>query len=465
MPNTRHMQHLSPKTPFLVRVADLVVIALALGMAHFLYPIGTVTALAIAGLSAAVLYSLAAELTGAAMDQRMRPFAEEVRAVFLAWLLTLGALLGLSWAIKLTATYSRVETGLWACFGVMLLAAERWSLRRLLRMYQRNGHARRAVLVGGGDLAAQWIETSRAFPELGVTVEAVFDDDPDKQGEACAGVPVAGTCDLAVEYVNARCVPLVFFALPLRAEQRLREIMTQFADSPANLYFIPDIFTYHLMNLNTFQVGGTPVIALSTAVASAHHNLVKRAEDLLLGCLALCAAAPLMLLIAAGILVSSPGPVFFRQWRYGIDGTKIKIWKFRTMDVCEDGHDCVQASREDGRVTRFGRLLRQTSLDELPQLFNVLQGSMSLVGPRPHPIALDEYYRGKLPRYMWRLKIRPGMTGWAQVHGWRGETDTLDKMRQRMEHDLYYIEHWSPWLDIRILWLTVRRGFVHANAY
>lgn len=459
------MQHLTSKTPLVVRIAELAAIAAALCVAHWSYPIGTTTDLTIAGLSAALVYLLASELTGTTSDHRLRPFVVEARKVFLAWGLTLCTLLGVSWSLKYTAVYSRMEMGLWACFGSVFLLLVRWAARTALWRHCNGRHVRKAVLVGGGDLGRQWIETVRRYPELGVGIVAVFDDDPEKAGDLCAGIPISGPCDRAVDYVGRECVPMVFFALPLRAENRLRELVTMFSSSPANLYILPDVFTYELMNLNAFQVGTTPVIALSSAMASEYHNVVKRIEDIALGLTALVIALPIMAGIALGIALTSPGPVFFRQWRYGLDGTKILVWKFRTMSVCEDGAECIQAGRHDCRVTPFGSMLRRTSLDELPQLFNVLLGTMSLVGPRPHPIALDEYYRGRLDRYMWRLKIKPGMTGWAQVHGWRGETDTIDKMRKRMEHDLYYIENWSPWLDVRILWLTIWRGFIHSNAY
>jgi putative colanic acid biosynthesis UDP-glucose lipid carrier transferase len=268
-----------------------------------------------------------------------------------------------------------------------------------------------------------------------------------------------------VDFVNKEHVPMVFLTLPLKAETRMRQILDQFLDSPANLYIIPDLFTFKLMNLNAFQVGGTPVIALSASPMSARKEILKRAEDLILGTLALLLASPVMVCIALAIKLGSSGPVFFRQWRYGLDGREIRVWKFRTMRVMEDGHEFRQATRDDQRVTALGRLLRKYSLDELPQLFNVLAGSMSLVGPRPHAVAHDESFRRLLPGYMWRLKIKPGITGWAQVNGWRGETDTVGKMEQRMEHDLFYIEHWSLSLDMQILWMTIWKGFINENSY
>jgi putative colanic acid biosynthesis UDP-glucose lipid carrier transferase len=413
-----------------------------------------------------MIYTFAAELTGAYGDLRLRPFYIEARRVVGAWALTLLFMLTMSWAVKVTAIFSRLQIGMWALFGAAFLVAVRWGIRSMLSRHRRNGrNQRKAVLIGGGSLAKQWIITTRTYPELGLLPVAAFDDAPSKAGTDSEGVPILGTCDQAVAYVNENHVPLVFITLPLTAEKRLREIMDQFLDSPANLYIIPDIFTFQLMNLNAFQVAGTPVIALSASPMNARKEILKRAEDLVLGTLALLLAAPLMLLIALAIKLDTPGPVFFRQWRYGLDGREIRVWKFRTMCVTEDGREFQQAARNDCRVTRVGALLRRTSLDELPQLFNVLAGSMSLVGPRPHAVAHDEQFRSLLPGYMWRLKIKPGITGWAQVNGWRGETDTLEKMQGRMDHDLYYIENWTLTLDAKILWLTLWRGFMNENAY
>ena len=460
------MQHFSPKISITTRAAEILASLGAMLLAHLIYPTGDPAALTIIALLAAMIYTFAAELTGAYADLRLRPFYIEARRVVGAWVLTLLFMLTVSWAVKVTGAYSRLHIGLWAVFGAAFLVAARWGIRTALFRSRRNGrNQRQAVIIGGGSLAKQWIRTVRNYPELGLQPVAAFDDDPSKTGTASEGVPVLGACDQAVAYVNENHVPLVFITLPLTAEERLRQIMDQFLDSPANLYIIPDIFTFQLMNLNAFQVAGTPVIAMSASPMSARKEILKRTEDLVLGSLALLLAAPLMLLIALAIRLDCRGPVFFRQWRYGLDGREIRVWKFRTMCVTEDGRDFRQAARNDCRVTRVGALLRRTSLDELPQLFNVLAGSMSLVGPRPHAVAHDEQFRSRLPRYMWRLKIKPGITGWAQVNGWRGETDTLEKMRGRMEHDLYYIENWTLTMDIRILWLTLWRGFLNENAY
>ena len=460
------MANISPGISTLTRIAEILAIAGGMLLAHQIHPIGDPASLAISALLGAIVYSFAAELTGAYGELRLRPFIIEARRVLGAWILTFLCLVLISWALKSTAAFSRLQIGLWIVIGAAMLLGSRWSIRALLRVHRRQGrNQRHAVLIGAGDLARQWVQTINAYPELGIKPVAAFDDDPAKIGGMCGGVPVLERCAQAVRYVNEHRVPMVFVALPLRAEERMHFVLGQFLNSPANIYIIPDIFTFELMNLNAFQVGGTPVIALSASPMSERKIILKRAEDLLLGTLALIVASPLMLLIALVIKLTSPGPVFFRQRRHGLDGEEIRVWKFRTMRVTEDSREFRQAVKNDCRVTPFGAVLRRTSLDELPQLFNVLDGSMSLVGPRPHPVAQNESFRRLLPGYIWRLKIKPGITGWAQINGWRGETDTIEKMEQRMLHDLHYIENWTLSFDIWILWMTIWRGFMNTNAY
>jgi putative colanic acid biosynthesis UDP-glucose lipid carrier transferase len=241
--------------------------------------------------------------------------------------------------------------------------------------------------------------------------------------------------------------------------------MALLADSAASVYLVPDIFTFQLLNARTEQIDGLPVIALRETPFYGVEGWVKRAEDMALASIILLLVAPLMAAIAVGVKLSSPGPVLFKQRRYGLDGQPIRVYKFRTMSVCEDGDQVTQAGRADARVTRFGSFLRRTSLDELPQFYNVLQGRMSIVGPRPHAVAHNEQYRRLIKGYMLRHKVRPGITGLAQVRGLRGETDTLDKMEKRVECDLSYIQSWSLQLDLKIIARTIVNGFRGENAY
>ena len=236
-------------------------------------------------------------------------------------------------------------------------------------------------------------------------------------------------------------------------------------DTTASVYVVPDFFVFQLLHSRWTDILGLPVVSVFENPFYGIDGVAKRISDLCFGSVLLALAAVPMAVIAAAIKLTSPGPVFFRQRRYGLDGREIRVWKFRTMCVCEDGPQAVQAKRNDPRVTRLGAVLRRTSLDELPQLFNVLEGSMSLVGPRPHPNALNNEFRQQIEGYMLRHKVKPGITGLAQVNGWRGETDSPEKMQKRIEFDHRYIREWSLWMDVKILLQTVLVVFSRKNAY
>jgi putative colanic acid biosynthesis UDP-glucose lipid carrier transferase len=225
------------------------------------------------------------------------------------------------------------------------------------------------------------------------------------------------------------------------------------------------VFAFSLLQSQLTDLRGIPLISLWETPFYGINGWVKRIEDIVLASLILLLVSPLMLIIALGVRLSSPGRVIFKQRRYGLDGKEIRIYKFRTMKVCEDGPEIAQATLNDNRVTRLGKFLRRTSLDELPQFFNVLQGKMSIIGPRPHAVAHNEYFRRLIPGYMLRHKVRPGITGWAQINGYRGETETLEKMEKRLEYDLDYLRRWSLWLDLKIIFLTIFRAARSSDAY
>ncbi len=246
----------------------------------------------------------------------------------------------------------------------------------------------------------------------------------------------------------------------------MREILTMLRHCTLKIRLVPDIFGFQLLNYSMSEIAGIPVLDINASPMEGINRLIKAIEDRVLALVILVLISPLVLVIAIMVKLSSPGPVLFKQKRHGWDGKPINVYKFRTMVVHEDVEGQVtQASKNDKRVTRIGAFLRRTSLDELPQFYNVLQGRMSIVGPRPHAMAHNELYKDQVEAYMQRHRVKPGITGWAQINGWRGETDTLDKMQRRVEYDLYYIENWSLWLDLKIIFLTIFKGFVHKNAY
>jgi len=290
-----------------------------------------------------------------------------------------------------------------------------------------------------------------------------FDDKADV--EDINGIPLLGRCDDVYDYVCEHRIEHVYLALPMRAEKVMRKVFDEMQDTTASVFLIPDVFVFELMCSYQQDISGLPVFSLCESPLNGPFGVVKRAEDVVISILILLLIWPVMLMIGIGIRLTSKGPALFKQRRYGLNGMPIKVYKFRSMAVCEDSGDVPQAKRGDVRITKFGAFLRRTSLDELPQFFNVLQGRMSIVGPRPHAVAHNEQYRKLIRGYMWRHKVKPGITGWAQINGWRGETDTVEKMEKRVEYDLDYIRRWSIWFDLKIILLTVVKGFINKNAY
>ena len=345
-----------------------------------------------------------------------------------------------------------------AVWGLHLVSP--WLVPRVLRTQ----HKRRAAVIGANGIGARLVRTiNAASPDT--RVEAVFDDRDRKRWDpdltvACGG----GLADVA-DYVRRNDISLLYIALPMASQPRTVALLEDLADTTCSIYFVPDVFVFDLVQARIDLVGEIPVLAVCESPFQGTSLLLKRASDIVFAATALGLLAPLMLGIALALRVSSPGPVFFRQRRHGLDGQEIVVWKFRTMRVAEDGDRVPQARPDDARVTPLGRLLRRTSMDELPQLLNVLRGDMSMVGPRPHALAHNRMYRQLIRGYMVRHKVKPGITGWAQVNGARGETETVDKMRRRIELDMYYLRHWSIGLDLLILLRTFTQVLRNPNAY
>jgi putative colanic acid biosynthesis UDP-glucose lipid carrier transferase len=266
-------------------------------------------------------------------------------------------------------------------------------------------------------------------------------------------------------YVKQKRIDLIYIALPMVQEGRILKLLDDLRDTTASIYFVPDIFVFDLIQARIAKVKGLPVLAVCETPFYGVRGMVKRVTDVVLAGSILALVSPLLLAIALGVKLSSPGPVLFKQRRYGLGGEEIVVYKFRSMTVCEDGEHIAQATRRDPRVTRFGAFIRRTSLDELPQFINVLQGHMSIVGPRPHAVVHNETYRKLIKGYMMRHKVKPGITGWAQVNGFRGETESLEKMRARIEYDLDYLRHWSLGLDLKIILRTFLLVLKDRSAY
>jgi putative colanic acid biosynthesis UDP-glucose lipid carrier transferase len=397
-------------------------------------------------------------------------FLRLVRRVVVTWIIVISLLLALGFVTKTTAYFSRGVLLPWIFLTPVVLLGMRLLVYKSLgfmRSYGRN--TRTAVIAGAGALGQHLAGSLVDLPWLGINFLGFFDDQKVKEKVNRAGGPgdlrVLGDLDSMVSFIRDHQVNIVYLALPLRAEARVREIIEKLQDTTASVYFAPDVFIYSLFQSSLTDLRGIPLISLWETPFFGVNAMLKRVLDVILASILLVGAAPLFLILALGVKLTSPGPVFFKQRRYGLEGEEIRIFKFRTMSVCEDGGNITQVKRDDPRLTPFGKFLRRTSLDELPQLFNVLQGRMSIVGPRPHAVVHNEFYRQRLPRYMLRHKVRPGITGLAQVNGFRGETETLEKMEQRLAYDLEYLRRWSLWLDVKLICQTVWRTFSDKNAY
>jgi putative colanic acid biosynthesis UDP-glucose lipid carrier transferase len=278
---------------------------------------------------------------------------------------------------------------------------------------------------------------------------------------------VRGNCSARdfADFVRTHAISRVYLALPISTAPRIQELLKELRDTTASVYFVPNIFAFDLVQARCLQINGMPAFSICDSPLQGMNGFWKRVFDIVLASVALVFSSPVLLAVALAIKQSSPGPVLFKQRRYGLNGEEILVYKFRSMTVCEDGPVVTQATEKDSRITPFGAFLRRTSLDELPQIFNVLEGKMSFVGPRPHAVAHNEEYRKLINGYMIRHKVRPGITGWAQVNGLRGETSTVDKMHRRVQYDLDYLKNWSLWLDLKILARTALTVVNDRNAY
>ena len=324
---------------------------------------------------------------------------------------------------------------------------------------------RKAVIVGAGSTGMAAARALGGESTSGTQIVGWFDDRATDRLHADASGKVLGGLSELVPYVREHGVKDVYITLPLSEQPRIRALLDGVQNTTASIFFVPDLSAAGMIMGRLRAVNGLLVVGICETPFTGTKGLVKRTSDIVLASLILVLIAPLMLALAIGVKLSSPGPVIFRQRRNGLDGEEIWVYKFRSMSTQDNGSVVKQATRDDPRITRFGRFIRRTSLDELPQFVNVLQGRMSIVGPRPHAVAHNELYSPAIQAYMVRHKVRPGITGWAQVNGLRGETDTVEKMRARVDYDLEYLHTWSLWFDLKIIVRTVKVAFFDRQAY
>ncbi len=456
----------SHSTSGVYRFFDLLFLITTFFFAAFLYDIQLDREYYIVLLIIISAYLYIAEGVGLYRSWRITKFRDMILSACFTLAFSFFLLLLFAFLFKFSEHLSRIMVVLWFCFAFLSL----FSWRVIARSYKKNRlklglSLKNTAVISATDSGIAIAEKIQEYDELGYNNIGFFEDRMPERISKKHNINLQGTIDDAVERAKNGEIDVLFIALPLKAEKRIADVLARLGDSTVDIHFIPNFFLSNLIHARLDHIGDIDTLSLFESPYLGGQQLIKRTEDFVLGLIILLLISPLLLLISIAIKLTSKGPVLFKQDRYGLAGHKIKVWKFRSMKVIENGDIVTQATKNDTRITPLGRFLRRTSLDELPQFFNVITGSMSIVGPRPHAVAHNEEYRKKIEFYMIRHKVKPGITGWAQINGWRGETDTLLKMEKRIEFDLQYLKYWSLWFDIKIIFLTIFKGFSSKNAY
>ena len=444
--------------PAVVAVGSLYVTIVSFG--HRFDP--SSSAIVIMGLLCLVLVAPPREVSIQLTSARLADVAD----VITRWMLLLVVLLAVGYVTKSLSIYPRRVFLTWAAATPVVLVAVTVTMQELRRRFLTNALENRStIIVGYNSSSLELARRLQNSPGMRVNMAGFFDDRSSERLEMDADAKLLGSLSDISQYVKDNRTDVIFLALPIRHVKRVMDLLDDLRDTTASIYYVPDIFVFQLIQARSSEIHGIPVVAMCETPFYGYRGVLKRVTDVGFSALILLLLLPLLVVIALVIKLSSPGPIIFMQRRYGLDGREIAIYKFRTMQVTEDGAQIRQASKTDSRITPVGRVLRRSSLDELPQLINVLQGRMSLVGPRPHAVAHNEEYRKLIKGYMMRHKVLPGITGLAQINGWRGETSNLEDMEARVNYDLDYLRHWSPLLDFKILLLTIVKVFRDDKAY
>jgi putative colanic acid biosynthesis UDP-glucose lipid carrier transferase len=389
-----------------------------------------------------------------------------VRHVLLSWFTIFGLLFVIGYASGYLSYFNLDLLMVWCGVAPACQLAGHFVLRGVApAIIELQGDRKKAVVAGMNEQGLELVRRLADDPYSRVQVIGFFDDRDDERVKGNGSQPPLGKISALPAFVKKHQIELIYVSLPMASQPRILALLDGLRDTTASIYFVPDIFVTDLIQGRVDSVSGLPVVAVCESPFTGFGGLLKRGSDVVLSLLIIVLLAAPLLLIALAVKASSPGPVIFRQRRYGVDGREITVYKFRTMTVAEDGPTVAQARKDDLRITPLGRWLREYSLDELPQFFNVLQGRMSIVGPRPHAVAHNEMYRKLIKGYMVRHKVKPGISGWAQVNGFRGETETLEKMKARIDYDLDYLRNWSLRLDLYIIAKTIWVVLTKKNAY
>ncbi|MDE3270655.1 undecaprenyl-phosphate glucose phosphotransferase [Pseudoalteromonas sp. G4] len=448
------------------RATDLIVLVSTLFVAGMVYGVkisqGYLVTLGI--VLVAFLYT--AELFNLYRSWRAGKFREMAVSTWSCLIIAFALLFLVAFLFKFSEQLSRATLILWFAFSFVGLFLSRFCVRAYKKNRRRLGlSTKKVAIIGATEAGANLFKQIIKHDELGYDFVGFYEDRKPERLFEDLHFHVEGEIDSAVTKAKEGEIDVLFIALPFKAEKRIADILVKLGNSTVDVHFIPDFLLSNLIHARIEHVGDLDTLSVFESPYLGVREFIKRTEDIIVGLLILMLISPLLLLVALGVKLTSKGPVLFKQDRYGLGGEKIRVWKFRSMTVMENSDVVTQATKGDARITKFGAFLRRTSLDELPQFFNVITGQMSIVGPRPHAVSHNEEYRQKVEFYMLRHKVKPGITGWAQINGWRGETDTLEKMEKRVEYDLFYIKHWTLWFDIKIIFLTFFKGFVGKNAY
>ncbi|WP_319558014.1 undecaprenyl-phosphate glucose phosphotransferase [Thiomicrorhabdus sp.] len=421
----------------------------------------------IMGILGGLLFIFSAQFVGIYINWRGRSLFDSFKLILSAWLLTWVSLIAIAFLVKDAQNFSRIIITEWALVTPAILMGYRLILRLFLGNIRTSGkHHLKVAILGAGKTGLQIAKTFEKNPWLGYKVTAFYDDNTALHGKKLDKIKVIGDCLSVVSAAKKHQFNEIIICLPLKAEDQIKNILKELTDTTVTVKFVPDLFSFDLMHSSWINLNGIPIIGVfDTPLNSRFSTILKRTEDIIVSSLILILISPVLLGLAIAIKLTSPGPIIFKQKRYGLNGKEISVYKFRSMTCQDNGPIVKQATKNDSRITPLGSFIRRTSLDELPQFVNVLQGKMSIVGPRPHAVAHNEEYRKLVHKYMQRHLVKPGITGWAQINGWRGETDTIEKMEKRVEFDLYYINNWSLWMDFKIIFLTIFKGFINKNAY
>ena len=448
------------------RLIDLAAITLCFFAALYHYSVALSTSGLLLLFTSVVVFQLSAEGLDLYRSWRSSNLAAMIKTALYAGAISFFITFSVGFILPPTGQLPTQEIAIWFTSALVTLCVWRILMRQVLFTIRRSGlNSRSAIIIGANDVAINMANQMRENDQLGIHFEGLYDDRPMERVDEQCRQHLNGNIDEAIELARRRQVDYIYIALPTAAEDRIKGILEKCSDTTANVYLIPNFFMHSLLHSRWQNVGNVQALSIYDTPFQGASHIMKRVEDVILGSVILAMLAVPMLLISAAVKMTSPGPTIFRQKRYGLDGREITVYKFRSMTTQDNGSVVKQATKNDPRVTPLGAFLRRTSLDELPQFINVLQGRMSIVGPRPHAVAHNEQYRKLITGYMLRHKVKPGITGWAQVNGLRGETETLDKMAKRVAYDLNYMHRWSVFFDLKIILRTITGGFKNPNAY